>query len=204
MSDPTYPEQEGIADWYEDVVKRSFSTSEGHLDLAVVTYGSLLHPEEIEALFHIDDQLIEPIRVKNFARRFSKSVAEHLRDVKGSQSGVLNVHPEPDHSFNGLLIGPLSEKGLRKYAFREREYDVKFLDPNRLDFYTEPQWNLDRFEGIFTCYWNPSDDTIPNYEPVPDYLDLCLEGAQQWGEEFLEEFKKTTLVGERDLNQYLK
>lgn len=203
MTGPTYPEQEGIADWYEKVVQRSTTRSEGHLDLAVITYGSLLHPGEIEALFHIDDQLVEPIRVEGFSRHFSKSVASHLRDVKGEKSGVLNVHPNRNEWFNGLLIGPLSEKGLRKYAFREREYDVTYLDLDQIEPYSESERLLDRFETVFTCYLVPAGNAVSNYEPEPDYLDLCLEGAEQWGESFLDQFKTKTFVGKEQLADYL-
>jgi hypothetical protein len=203
MSDPSYPEQEGMADWFEDVVKRSTSTSEEYLDLAVVTYGSLLHPQEIKTLFHHEHRIVEPIRVEGFSRHFSKSVASHLRDVEGEKSGVLNVHPNRNDWFNGLFIGPLSGKGLRKYAFREREYDVTYLESDQLELYSKSDRLLDRFEAVFTCYLDPTADEVSDYEPEPDYLDLCLEGAEQWGESFLEQFKTKTFVGEKRLAEYL-
>lgn len=195
--------EEDLADWFQDLLDESGKTDDDPLDLAVVTYGSLLHPQEIDALFHYEDRIVEPVRVEGFSRHFSKSVATHLRDVKGDKSGVLNVHPNREEWFNGLLIGPMSEKGLRKYAFREREYDVTHLEGSQIELYSKSNRRLDRFKSVFTCYLDPSHESVSDYEPEPDYLELCLEGAEQWGEPFLEEFRETTNVGKRQLNEYL-
>jgi len=202
VNDPPGTEDDP-ADWFRDLLDTTAEPDEDPLDLAVVTYGSLLHPREIDTLFHHEDRIVVPVRVEGFSRHFSKSVAPHLRDVEGEESGVLNVHPNHGEWFNGLLIGPLREKGLRKYAFREREYDVIDLGLSHLELYSESDLDLDDFETVFTCYLDPSDESVDLYEPVPDYLDLCLEGAEKWGGSFLKQFKETTRVGEKTLIDYL-
>lgn len=209
MSEAGGSRDDRVADWYQDLVPEARETNREEddpeiLDLGLITYGSLLHPEEIRTLFSHDELSVEPVKVSGYARRFSKSVAEHLRDVKGKKSGVLNVHSEPGEWFNGLLIGPLTRMGLRKYAFREREYGIDSVSFDRIDFYANDESILDRLDTVHTCLLDTDESDPEAYEPAPDYLELCLEGAQEWGEDFLEEFKQTTLVGEEPLAQYLE
>lgn len=209
MSEAGGSRDDRVADWYQDLVPEARETNREEddpeiLDRGLITYGSLLHPEEIRTLFSHDELSVEPVKVSGYARRFSKSVAEHLRDVKGKKSGVLNVHSEPGEWFNGLLVGPITRTGLRKYAFREREYGIDSVSFERIDFYANDESILDRLDSVHTCLFDSGKEEPNTYEPVPDYLDLCLEGTQAWGENFRTDFLETTWVKGRKLLDYLK
>lgn len=208
MNEPDESSEDRVAEWYYELVPDAEGSDRGDenepelLDLGLITYGSLLHPEEIRILFPHEELSIEPVKISGYARRFSKSVAEHLRKVEGDQSGVLNVHSEEDEWFNGLLVGPVSRMGLRKYAFREREYDITSVSFEQIDFYTGDESIIDRLDTVHTCLLDPDGET-PAFEPVPDYLDLCLDGTDVWGEDFRKDFLETTWVKGRKLGKYL-
>lgn len=210
MSSTEREDDERIADWFHDLVSVSGTdntsgTEESTLlNTGLITYGSLLHPDEIRTLFPHEDLLIEPVKVTGYARRFSKSVAEHLRDVEGDKSGVLNVHAESEEWFNGLLVGPVTRSGLRKYAFREREYDITSVSFERIDFYGDDESILERLDVVHTCLLDTHEGDPPAHEPIPDYLDLCLEGTKAWGEDFREDFLETTLVKGLKLREYIR
>ena len=39
--------------------------------------------------------------------------------------------------------------------------------------------------------------------PNPSYLEICLAGADQWGENFSKAFRSTTFVGNQPLETFL-
>ncbi len=203
MSEPNEILDEKLADWFPSLLRHRQGESQ-KLNMGLITYGSLLHPEELEVLFHRSDQNVFPVRVEGYTRRFSKSVSPHLRTVNGPKSGVLNLHSSDGNWFNGLLVGPLSLSGLRKYAFREREYDITDVRREHIEFYESPPAGFEKdLTSIYTCRLEDLDESDGELEPVPAYLDLCLEGAREWGETFFNDFIRTTRVKDRSLKKYI-
>lgn len=184
------------ADWLSRLLERHERGGDEPLDLALVTYGSLLHPDEITALFPSGVHRVRTVRVRGFRRRFNKPVAEHLRQPTGERRGVLNLERREDAWFNGLVIGPVSQPALEKYAFREREYGILRLSPDRIspDAPASPGNH-----PTYTCLLEDAARLESGLEPIPEYLDLCREGARHWGKTFLADFLRTTYVGDETL-----
>lgn len=167
------------------------------MSIGLITYGSLLDPAELEIVFNRRAMTVRPVRVAGYVRLFNKPVASHLRDPgKGDGRGVLNLRPRKDGWFNGLLIYPVRESSVRRYAFREQEYDVERISPSTLSFYEEKNHpGGEEIEAIYTCLLTGDPDLDEGLAPVADYLELCREGARHWGDAFYEDFLRTTLVG---------
>lgn len=207
MSDDRKQNDDRLADWLDRLLAQPKTDDADGYRIALVTYGSLLHPDEIDTLFHRDDRVVEPVKVHGYRRGFSKSVADHLRDVDDEQSGVLNLHHDSENWFNGLMIGPLSEQGLRKYAFREREYDLHSLSESAIDFDYEFRHDEAReieFNEMFTCLLEEESREVGKYDPEPDYLELCLNGARRWSDRFYDDFLESTYVKDEPLKSYVK
>lgn len=188
-------------DWLGDIRDRH-DRNQGALPVGIVTYGSLLEPSEIRQVFSREDVRVVPIRVEGFVRLFNKEVAGHLRNPEGEARGVLNLRPESTGWFNGLLVAPVHDPALRKYAHREREYGLTAIESSDLSVYPsgDPAV-LDELEAVYTCLLEEDERLDPDLPPIESYLELCLEGARHWGDAFYRDFVRSTLVRGRPLHE---
>lgn len=79
------------------------------------------------------------------------------------------------------------------YAEREFGYQLTVLDRSSIEtYYSDGSELLDSDARIYTCTVKVPEFVEPGLDPLPSYYERCLEGASEWGEEFLRDFKKTT------------
>lgn len=169
--------------------------------VGVIGYGSILAPTEIDLVLTACEDRVVPVKVDGFKRVFNQEAS--WRDVDGPERGVLNVVRDDDHWFNGVLLADLDREEFERYRERERGYRLIEVEREAIDPYdTGDGLILTELELVLIATGKKPRDAI---EPIGEYLDLCLEGAETWGREFEEDFRTTTeMVTGETLRRYLQ
>jgi len=149
----------------------------------LVVYGSLLNPKEL--LKHgIGLESLECVKVEGFKRVFNQLPS--WREVEGIKKAVLNIEKKQNCWFNAIVIKNLSKEYIKELDQREKGYDRVSLNKDTVKNYQgESLKNCIIYKGK---KGKQSDKILPN----PNYLEICLEGASSYFDEFLKDFLKTT------------
>lgn len=164
--------------------------------LAVLVYGSLLAPTELDKLFDDLAGRVWPVRLRGFERVCNQAAS--WRPTAADEQAVLNVVRDSESWCNALIVTELEQPEFEGFKDRERGYRLVGVDADRIDPYAPSDVDA------------PIDTTKPalaeqdltlvttgtkvahDIAPIPSYLRECLDGASQWGGTFLAEFKATT------------
>lgn len=171
--------------------------------IAIIGYGSILNPEDITDEFtHLDGRVC-PVRIDGFKRIFNQEAS--WRETSESQRAVLNVIQSGEDWFNGILIGDLSRGEFIDLKRRERGYRFVEVEADQIETYDQNDIDLDGVsvnwsvveeqDIIMTTTGNKTDSEA---SPIPEYLEICKEGAQHWGDVFYHDFLETTETNARD------
>lgn len=157
---------------------------------ALIVYGSLINKSElIRHGFPLDSTY--PVIVQGFKRVFSQEPS--WRSDQGEQRAVLNVINSEQYWLNALLISGLDENLLVDVDKREKGYDRIRVAPSYIRGYrshrTAPT------PQTIHIHAGKTDKQSDSISPNTSYLDICLEGAKQWGEDFYTDFLDSTFVG---------
>lgn len=167
---------------------------------AVIGYGSLLHPDEVADEFGGLDPRTAPFRLDGYRRVFNNR--SKWRDPEGTQSAVLNVEPDADYWCNVVVIVIRGGDRPENYEDREGGYHFERVPADSLRPYVKHHRRA--LDGVERIEVPVGDRVDPDIEPIPDYVDTCLEGARHWDEwleaeadpspdnGFLSEFIRTT------------
>ena len=150
----------------------------------VLTYGSLLNPDERETVF--SDANCIPVRIGGFRRHFAQKST--FREGDRGQRGVLTVDPDEEAWCNGLLVYPFTDAEFEEYKQRESGYEITSVDPDRIVGYDGYEVPEELTSVAIPCGARPLEDPTP----IPSYAALCVEGARDIGDEFLADFLVTT------------
>lgn len=171
--------------------------------LAVIVYGSVLHPDDLRELFGDISYRIAPVTVEGFTRLFNQEAS--WRETDGTQKAVLNVAPASDRWFNGILVSDLSRSEFSEFRERERGYRLIEVDTDEISSYnqssieTDLQLSRPDIASQDLVLTTTGAKTREDIDPIDDYVDLCYEGASQWGPEFLQDFLRTTELASGEL-----
>ena len=166
---------------------------------ALITYGSLLHEQQRAALLGPCPGVV-PVMVRGYRRQFDQEPS--WRQAAGQRRAVLNVTAVAEAQFNALLLPLASNEILETLDRRERGYDRIRVDPATISPRLPNDPRLPVFKPILMYVGKPELKNcclLPN----PSYLEICLAGADQWGEDFSTVFRRTTFVGHQSLDQFL-
>jgi len=165
--------------------------------LAVLVYGSLLAPTELDELFGNLPERVWPVRLQGF-ERICNQVAS-WRPTEADQQAVLNVVRNDDSWCNALVVTDLQRSEFEAFRERERGYRLTDVGSDYIEPYAPGDIDTAQIDTtkpplaeqdltLVTTGTNVDQDIAP----IPSYLSECLDGASQWGETFLEDFKTTT------------
>lgn len=165
---------------------------------AVIGYGSLLHPDEVADEFGDLDPRTAPFVLEGYRRVFNNR--SKWRDPEGTRSAVLNVEPDPDRWCNVVLIVVRGGDRPGNYEDREGGYHFERVPADRLRPYRPADRRL--LDDVDRIEVPVGDRVEPDIEPIPEYVDTCLDGARYWDGEveargdgpsgFLADFIRTT------------
>lgn len=158
-------------------------------------YGSLLSVESRRATVG-EDLRFWPATISDYRRTFTHWDAEGFTsseaDVAGFPFCALNVEPTQGQSVNGIVLA-VPTPSLRKLATREQGYSLVKVRPQLESGIVCPR----------PCFMFVSTATSGSFEEGSPaqvrYLRLCLAGARELGPAFLDEFLRTTYVGDHPL-----
>jgi cation transport regulator ChaC len=149
----------------------------------VFVYGSLLNPAELKSQFGESMETRKAV-LKGFKRHYGQ-----LSDVRTGENGeygnVLTVTRKEGFSCNGILVSDLSDQKLAGLKERESGYSLERITSDRIETYRE-----DIEAGSFLV--SVGEREIGNWNPLKDYMKTCEKGARARGEEFYEEFQRST------------
>lgn len=155
---------------------------------SLLVYGSLLNKNELLKK-NINLSNCIPVIVKNFKRGFTQEPS--WRKTAGNNRAVLRVDISNDHFINALLIQNISQESLKDIDKREIGYNRVIVDKKDIKLcYGSLK---EKKEDDIYIYIGKKEKYNSDIFPNPDYLNLCLEGAAQWGEKFHKDFLDSTI-----------
>jgi gamma-glutamylcyclotransferase (GGCT)/AIG2-like uncharacterized protein YtfP len=146
----------------------------------LIVYGSLLHEQQLQEQ-GIGAHNTVPVKVFGYERSFTQEPS--FRKGEGQHQLVLTIRPKETAWFNALLIKDLDEAYLEALDIRESGYERIKVEAKTYDgvFYKE-----------CFVYMGKSEKQNKTLQPNVEYMNFCLEGAKSLGQEFYEDFSKTT------------
>lgn len=177
--------------------------------VAVITYGSLLHPEDLTDLFGRIRNRTQPVKVDGFRRAFNQEAS--WRETEGDDVAVMNVGRSEGSWFNGLMVADLDRSEFAEFRERERGYWLVEVEPESLDEYSPTMLDTSHLGDSPPDLDDQDLVLVPtgkkvrmDVSPIDDYVNICLTGAREWGSDFYEDFLTTTeLASGRSLESYM-
>jgi hypothetical protein len=174
----------------------------------VIGYGSLLSPDELVPFLETDASRVTPVRVEGFRRVFNQESVWRAKATEGDENeiAVLNAARDETSSMNGVLVPDLSTGEYdalraRESGYRMVEVEHEAIEPYGADDIDASRDGLPENDVVLIPTGTRVDDELL---PIPEYVEICLEGAGYWSESFREEFLRTTEVRSSEtLAEYL-
>jgi hypothetical protein len=155
------------------------------MSIYVFGYGSLINMTE--NIREISKRKVVPVTVSGLKRSFNVSSI-------GGKYKVLGVKDIKNTKVkcNGILIKLRTAEEMAKLLEREKNYEPKWLDHKRISFDYKKHVALNPADQII-CFYPKAKYTLTKKAaeqlPIrPNYLNICLEGASNLGEDFLQDF----------------
>ncbi len=155
----------------------------------LIVYGSLMSIGE-SSEFGLTDAASWLVHVRGFRRELSQEPS--WRVDSGEQRGILTVVTREGASFNAVLISEVRGEALRALDHRERGYDRVEVPAAQITPFGGSRLEFQR-EEVFMYVGKPQLYNA-SIKPNVEYLDLCLESAAAWGDDFADAFLDTTFV----------
>lgn len=172
--------------------------------VGILGYGSLLSPDELVPFLETDASRVTPVRVEGFRRVFNQESVWRAKVTDGGEDeiGVLNAVRDRGSSMNAVLVPDLSSDEYEALRVRESGYRMVEAEKEAIGHYAEDEkGSLPEDDVVLVPTGNRVNDDVL---PIPEYVEVCLEGARHWGESFRDEFLRTTEVrGGETLAEYI-
>lgn len=158
---------------------------------SLFVYGSFIHPENIRKVFSRTGKII-PVQLEGYERKCNHQ-AVNIQGKNG-ETAVFNIY-EKDNSFiNGVLIQGLSEVDeWIDYRKREIGYDIVKVPNSQLTLYSKDIEKHLEVENELT-YTAKGERILENPQPIPWYIEMCVNGAEKWGQVFKKDFISTSVI----------
>lgn len=157
-------------------------------NISLLVYGSLINKDELKKE-NIDLENCIPVYVSHLKREFTQEPT--YRKVDSINRAVLSVKEENESFINAILIKNVEKSHIENLDIREAGYfKYQVLTKNIKFKYAKQNIDLDEVY----IYMGKDEKRNESIFPNQNYLQLCLNGARNWGEEFYKDFIKTTFV----------
>ena len=158
--------------------------------IKIFVYGSLINEKNLKkAINNVTN--IFPCRLYGFIRVFNVESSNNLNE-NGEKITVLNIEKSEFNQYVNGICFDINFDDFDKFQKKEKKYELVQVEVT--DF--ESNKNTYRafvFRSIHFEAYNYKFESKAQKE----YLDICLSGCDKFGKDFLEEFKKTTFIGNR-------
>lgn len=136
--------------------------------------------------------------IKNFRREFSKMDDEGMVDTNADIAGVPYCAVDVISGYDGEFVNGIIFETDETYlaALKRREYGYELLPVDAYDFRTG--------RPLGTCFVFSSNirNGVYDYDNLAQtrYLELCLNGAKEYGKTFYKQFLASTYVNHEQLD----
>lgn len=161
--------------------------------IKIFGFGSLLSEQSLLGTVPSAVNII-PCKLYGFIRIFNAKSSRYCNS-SGKYAAALNIEKS---EYNQYLNGICFEMSLEELSFlKQREQGYEIIKVSLIDYknneFSAFTFRYPHFEADY--------DFLENSKPQQDYLNLCLSGAESFGEYFFEEFLETTFIGKKTLKQ---
>lgn len=102
------------------------------------------------------------------------------------ERGTLTAFPTEGSWINAILVQGISEDQFEEYRQREQGYTIMTVQKEVITPYDEKVQIEQSAKIAVGKLW------LDSVEPIPEYKQLCFDGAKTWGDEFHSDFVETT------------
>lgn len=148
----------------------------------IIVYGSLLNKTELQDVFPTASYT--PVRLVGFNRSYNQSATWRTGD--DGERGTLTANFDPFSYINAVLVTEFTASEYEDYTDREQGYELCSFSPDRIHLYDKTELEIHNPIISIGKLW------LNAVTPIPEYVQLCEKGAEQWGEVFAKEFTQTT------------
>jgi len=160
--------------------------------IKIFGYGSLINEKSLRKTVPYAFNLF-PAKIKGFVRVFNLRAKRRICPIKNIPVAMLNIEKS---EFNEEVNGICSEINLEHLdELKQREILYELIKVEIEDY----KGNLHKGYTFRALHHDAYDFIFDSSEQM-DYVNICLQGAKAIGEDFLEEFKKTTFIGDKTLD----
>jgi cation transport regulator ChaC len=161
----------------------------------IFAYGSLLFKESLLKTVPTA-QNIFPCKLYGFVRNFNFPSPYRMSEIDGIPCAVLNIEEtDTNKSINGICFD-LNSENFEELKFRERGYEL--IEVKVKDYYDE--FKITK-AYLFKASNYESHTYQINSKKQKEYLDWCYLGCNEFGNLFLKEFKETTFIDNKSLDE---
>ena len=169
--------------------------------IKIFGYGTLINEASLRETVP-DAKNICLGKVKGYIRVFNIKESRLLTRKNEGDISVLNVIKSNNLENNNYIVGvcfDISVEDIKNLQEREKQYDLR-------EVIVEDYKNKDVVYKAFMWVGNNYEEFSYQFDSIAqkEYLDICLDGCRNFGELFLDEFKSTTLIGNKCLNDINK
>ncbi len=169
--------------------------------LLVFGYGSLMSKESLRATVP-DVSDIRPAYIEGFVRDFSlwdpEGFTETNRDIRGIPFCAVDVKQAEGKSHVNGIVFSVDETYFKALRRREQEYALV----------STTAYNFESGKPLGECKVFSANKNNGNYDfgsiAQGRYLQVCLEGAAEYGKKFYAQFLETTYINNQTLGSVLK
>ena len=164
----------------------------------VFGYGSLLNEK---SLLSTVSEIIEikPALISGYRRDFGLWVEDGMKHDCADQCGkayyAMNAEKKEGAKMNGVLI-KVDQEQYDKLVQREKQYDI-----HDVEVYDFVENKVITNGSLFVASKGAGGFNFDNPAQLK-YLQICLEGARSFGQDFYDEFVRTTYIGDKSLANY--
>jgi hypothetical protein len=172
--------------------------------LLIAGYGSLMNRTSAARTFAMDSvRQMSPVVVFHARRVYDKIMSPAARKsyptiYPETHCGVLNAYVtgNPEDCFNAVLL-PLKAAELDRFRSRESGYDLLPVVTVEWDAIRKRRHCEPKHAFVLSCRTPVrfgQRQTHPQLQPHPLYHEICLRGARDISDDFLEMFHRTTQI----------
>jgi len=164
--------------------------------VGIVGYGSLLSLDELVPFLETDGKRVVPVRVEGFRRVFNQESVWRAEVTEGGEkeSAVLNAVRDDGGAMNGVLVPDLSAQEYEALRVRESGYRMVEVETEDIEPYADGEFSDLPDSDVVLVPTGKEERVDDDLLPIPEYVEICLEGARHWGDGFRDEFLRTTYV----------
>lgn len=158
--------------------------------ITVFGYGSLINEESLRKTVPLATH-IRLAKVNGFSRVFNAPNTWRVDSKRNIPTCALNVVKDPTGIVNGICFD-VCEQGFEELKKREEGYVALQVDAYLYETH--------QAHSVYMFISHKEYPFVFDSKEQQGYVEMCIDGCKRFGEEFVNEFRKTTFIGDKTLS----